>query len=118
MAMAPHMNYIEEKYKYQIPSYEYTINHYIDIQHDFAFGQVVNNLAVHIDVLDEKNPQEARLLRQIRYYNNMGMLLVTQASMSAIPDAVTRSMMKETTKKGFEDDPEFLAYLKTHEMQR
>ena len=70
--LAVHLDYVEKKYGYEVPNFEYTTTHFAEIQDDFVFGQVCNHIVEHANVLDMNKPEDVRIMHQIKFYNEVG----------------------------------------------
>ena len=114
-AITPHLDYLEEKYGYEVPQYEYVVAHMDEVMEDFQFGQVTENIVQHFDVLDSNNPEEARLMQQIHFYNEIGMKVVSLFSLGALEDDPKTDKLKRIREcRNTKEVATSLDYLKTH----
>lgn len=114
-AMAPHLDYLEKKYGYEIPQYEYVMAHMEEFHDDFIFCQVTENIVTHFDVLDSNNPEEMRLIHQIHFYNIVGIKAVSLFSQGMLNDEAGGSRLERIRNcRDTVEIAESLDYLKAH----
>lgn len=114
-AMAPHLDYLEKKYGYEIPQYEYVMAHMEEFHDDFIFCQVTENIVAHFDVLDSNNPEEMRLIHQIHFYNIVGIKAVSLFSQGMLNDEAGGNRLERIRNcRDTAEIAESLDYLKAH----
>lgn len=116
-ATAPHLNYLEKKYGYEIPTYEYVVSHMDELHDDFLFGQVTEDIVAHFDVLDGNNPEDVRLMHQIHFYNEVGIKaysLFTQSKLDEEAGGTKLELINLCRDTSIIADS--MNYLKTHPM--
>lgn len=85
-AEAPHLDYLEKKYGYEVPTYEYVVAHIDELHDDFLFGQVTEDIITHFNILDSNNPEDVRLMHQVHFYNEVGMKVVSLFTQSGLAE--------------------------------
>lgn len=116
-ATAPHLNYLEKKYGYEVPTYEYVVSHMDELHDDFLFGQVTEDIIAHFDVLDGNNPEDVRLMHQIHFYNEVGMKTYSLFTQSGLGEEAGGSKLELINLcRDTSIIADSLNYLKTHPM--
>ena len=114
--LAVHLDYVEKKYGYEVPNFEYTTTHFAEIQDDFVFGQVCNHIVEHANVLDMNKPEDVRIMHQIKFYNEVGIKAFSMFTSVATEQNIKFREDNVDRCRNLDSIADSMNYLKAHPM--